>query len=220
MRSLGIAMLVFLLVSCATTEVLPPVSLDFFVPAKPDDPWKHKVQEWQTRHREDVALSDTESGKGTTELAKEYEEFSRLLRRQIVQETMAWVQQRSRQYYRPDGGRDHWATLGEVIENNTTLAKTMQTAASELADHPHVAEIRQTGMILAIELVRDKDGRVPWPWQERRGLRVYQHALEHGVLLRPLGDVIYFMPPYIITPEEISLLARVAGEGIELATRD
>jgi hypothetical protein len=109
-------MLVFLLVSCATTEVLPPVSLDFFVPAKPDDPWKHKVQEWQTRHREDAALSDPESGKGTTELAKEYEEFSRLLRRKIVQETMAWVQQRSRQYYRPDGGRDHWATLGEVIE--------------------------------------------------------------------------------------------------------
>jgi len=88
-----------------------------------------------------------------------------------------------------------------------------------LAEHPHVAEVRQHGMILAMELVKHKAGRVPYPWQERRGLKVYQHALTRGVLLRPMGDVIYFMPPYVITPEEISLLAEVAAEGIALATR-
>jgi len=37
-------------------------------------------------------------------------------------------------------------------------------------------------------------------------------------LTYPLGDVIYFMPPYVIKPEEIDLLARVAREGINRAT--
>ena len=57
----------------------------------------------------------------------------------------------------------------------------------------------------------------PFPWQERRGLSVYRYALEHGALLRPLGDVIYFMPPYVIKPEEIDFLAKVAREGIDRA---
>jgi adenosylmethionine-8-amino-7-oxononanoate aminotransferase len=70
-------------------------------------------------------------------------------------------------------------------------------------------------MILAIEMVKNRKTREPFPWQERRGLSVYRHALENGVLLRPLGDVIYFMPPYVITPEEIDQLAKVAREGIE-----
>jgi adenosylmethionine-8-amino-7-oxononanoate aminotransferase len=75
-------------------------------------------------------------------------------------------------------------------------------------------------MILAIELARDKAMREPYPWQERRGLRAYRHALSRGVLLRPLGSVVYFMPPYVITPEEIRFLAEVAGEAIDIATRD
>ncbi|MBP8184291.1 MAG: adenosylmethionine--8-amino-7-oxononanoate aminotransferase BioA, partial [Pseudomonas sp.] len=55
--------------------------------------------------------------------------------------------------------------------------------------------------------------------QERRGLKVYQHALERGALLRPLGNVVYFLPPYVITPEQIDFLSEVASEGIELACR-
>jgi len=107
-----------------------------------------------------------------------------------------------------------------VLERNRVLARLMGEAVADLADHPHVAEVRQTGMILAIEMVRDKAAREPFPWQERRGRRVYRHALENGVLLRPLGDVIYFMPPYVITPEQIETVAAVARSGIELATCD
>jgi len=107
-----------------------------------------------------------------------------------------------------------------VIDKNRALAKRMAEAAAPLADHPHVAEVRQTGMILAIEMAKDRKKREPYPWQERRGLRVYQHGLKRGVLLRPIGNVIYFMPPYVITPEEIGFMAQVASEGIDLATRD
>ena len=66
----------------------------------------------------------------------------------------------------------------------------------------------------------DKERKEPFPWQERRGLRVYQHALEQGALLRPLGNVVYFMPPYVIEEDQIRWLARIATEGIDLATRD
>jgi adenosylmethionine-8-amino-7-oxononanoate aminotransferase len=108
----------------------------------------------------------------------------------------------------------------DVITRNKVLAAHMAMATASLADHPHVAEVRQTGMILAIEMVREKKTRAPYPWQERRGLSVYRHALEHGALLRPLGDVIYFMPPYVITPEEIDLLTYIARDGINQATRE
>jgi adenosylmethionine-8-amino-7-oxononanoate aminotransferase len=104
-----------------------------------------------------------------------------------------------------------------VIERNRATAAHMLAAVEHLRGHKHVAEIRQCGMILAIEVMKDPRARTPWPWEERRGLRIYKHALERGALIRPLGTTIYFMPPYVISPEEINLLARIATEGIELA---
>jgi adenosylmethionine-8-amino-7-oxononanoate aminotransferase len=107
-----------------------------------------------------------------------------------------------------------------VIARNQKLIAKMQQATTHFRDHPQVADVRQTGMILAIEMVKDKRTREPYPWQERRGLRVYQHGLANGALLRPLGSVVYFMPPYVITEEQIDFLAQVAWDGIRAATRD
>jgi adenosylmethionine-8-amino-7-oxononanoate aminotransferase len=104
-----------------------------------------------------------------------------------------------------------------VLERNRELARHMRASVAHLEDHPHVAEIRQTGMILAIEVMKNVETRTPWPFSERRGLRIYQRALERGALIRPLGTTVYFMPPYVIQPDEIDALARVATEGIELA---
>ena len=107
-----------------------------------------------------------------------------------------------------------------IIDNNKHLATTLAKVAARFHDHPNIVEVRQTGMILAIELVKNKQTREPFPWQERRGQKVYQYALSKGVLLRPLGNVIYFMPPYIITAEELELLAVVAWQGIQKAVQD
>lgn len=117
------------------------------------------------------------------------------------------------------------ATIGifqnqDVLVRNRQLAETMAKASERFKDHPHVAEVRQTGMIMAIEMVKDKRTRDPYPWQQRRGLKVYQYALSQGVLLRPLGNVIYFMPPYVINEQEIERMADVAWQGIQLATQD
>jgi adenosylmethionine-8-amino-7-oxononanoate aminotransferase len=104
-----------------------------------------------------------------------------------------------------------------VLENNRALAAHLAARLAPLAAHPHVADVRQSGMIAAVELVRDRATREPWPWQERRGLTLHRYALSRGVLLRPLDAVVYFMPPYVIEPAEIDLMVRVATEGIERA---
>ena len=106
----------------------------------------------------------------------------------------------------------------DVIADNRVLAGKMRKAVADLEDHPHVGEIRQSGMILAMEMVKDKASGTPYPWEERRGIQVYQYALSQGALMRPLGNVVYFMPPYILNDDEIAFMARVAREGIAQAT--
>lgn len=106
-----------------------------------------------------------------------------------------------------------------VLERNRELALHMGRALEPLKDHAHVADVRQTGMIAAVELVQDKATRTAFPWQERRGQHIYRHGLERGALLRPLGNVSYLMPPYIITEAQIDFLVEVMQEGIEQAVR-
>jgi len=108
----------------------------------------------------------------------------------------------------------------DVIVRNRALAAHLGARAGELADLPHVAEVRQRGMIVAVELSQGGDRRRPFPWTERRGLRVYRHGLAHEALLRPIGNVVYFMPPYVVTPDEIDRLVAAARAGIEAATCD
>ena len=108
----------------------------------------------------------------------------------------------------------------DVLTHNRELAAQMLEAISPLRDHKHVGDIRQTGMILAMEMVAQRKPMIEYDWKERRGIKVYQYAMAHGVLLRPIGNVIYFMPPYVINSDEIKLMAKVAMAGIDLATRD
>jgi len=104
-----------------------------------------------------------------------------------------------------------------VLERNRGLAAHLARRLEPLRAHPHVADVRQTGMIAAVELVADKAARRPFPAAERRGLRVYLHGLAHGALLRPLGDVIYFMPPYVVDEGELDHLVDTAVAGIARA---
>ena len=107
-----------------------------------------------------------------------------------------------------------------VIGNNKKLARAMKKATAGFIDHPNIAEVRQTGMILAIEFVKNKQTKEAFLWEERRGRKAFRYAMGQGVLLRPMGDVIYFMPPYVINEEEINLMSKVALESIEHAVRD
>ena len=108
----------------------------------------------------------------------------------------------------------------DVLADNRDLARQMLEAVSPLRDHAHVGDIRQTGMILAMEMVAQREPMIQYDWKQRRGMQVYQHAMQNGVLLRPIGNVVYFMPPYVINSDEIMQMAKVAMAGIDLATRD
>lgn len=107
-----------------------------------------------------------------------------------------------------------------TIKNNQLLSKKMFQVVEHLKEHSNVAEIRQTGMILAIEMIKDKIRKTPFDWRERRGLKVYNKALKHSVLLRPLGNVIYFMPPYIISEEQLEWLGKITTQALEYAVSD
>jgi adenosylmethionine-8-amino-7-oxononanoate aminotransferase len=104
-----------------------------------------------------------------------------------------------------------------VLERNRATARRMGELATPFSAHPNVAEVRQTGMIVAIELVADKSSRTHFAPEQRRGLRAYRRALEEGVLLRPLGEVLYWMPPYCIDEPALQQLAHATGAAIDAA---
>lgn len=74
----------------------------------------------------------------------------------------------------------------------------------------NVGEVRTIGLINAIELVKDKNTKEPFDSKLRLGYQIYKKALKKGVLLRPLGNVIYFNPPLIISKEDMDFVTDVA----------
>jgi len=106
-----------------------------------------------------------------------------------------------------------------VLERNRATAAHMATLAAQVgAGSRHVADVRQAGMVVAFELARDGARDTPFDPALRVGLRAYRAALERGVLLRPLGDVLYWMPPYCIDEAQLQLLAETTAAAIAEAT--
>ena len=83
----------------------------------------------------------------------------------------------------------------------------------------HVADVRQRGVMVGIELMRDAARHIPYDTAERIGTRVVREAQTRYVIVRPLGDVIVLMPPLSTTREEIDRLVDVVGESIITVTR-
>ena len=125
----------------------------------------------------------------------------------------------------PLGAAVALATL-DVFEEEQTLARLGPKIArlgehlARIAGLPHVGDVRQCGLIAGIELVRDRATKEPYPWRERHGWRVCEHARREGVLLRPLGDVIVIMPPLAITLDELDRICLAVERGIPMATAD
>ncbi len=71
---------------------------------------------------------------------------------------------------------------------------------------PNVGDIRQSGIICGIEIVKNKKTKEPFPYEERIGYKICLKAREKGIFLRPLSDVIVVMPPLSIEEKEIKTL--------------
>jgi adenosylmethionine-8-amino-7-oxononanoate aminotransferase len=95
----------------------------------------------------------------------------------------------------------------DIINSNKIKSDYIAKSLEKLKKLNRVKNIRQTGMISAFDI----DGNI----EDRIGLQVYKYGLQQGVLLRPLGNTIYFMPPYIITNQEIDKMINTAYEAVE-----
>ena len=81
-----------------------------------------------------------------------------------------------------------------VLENVAVNSQIMQDWAEQFRDHPHVGDIRQCGVILALELVKDRTSQTAFPADARIGHQITLAAMKYDVLIRPVGDVLVVMP--------------------------
>ena len=86
----------------------------------------------------------------------------------------------------------------DVIARNRVLAQAWAAALEPVRAHPRVRNFRQRGMILAWDVDTDRAGFAG---------RSFAQAMAAGVLLRPIGNTVYVMPPYIVTAGEMGMVA-------------
>ena len=94
-----------------------------------------------------------------------------------------------------------------IIEKNKQLSLFMKKEFEILKDSSKVVNMRICGMVIAFEVITDK---------ERPNIFIFEEGLKRGLLLRPLGNTIYFMPPYVITQDSISYVVKCLREIVEL----
>jgi len=103
----------------------------------------------------------------------------------------------------------------EIFSRINVTGTIIREQLLPLLDLPNVGDIRSIGIINAIELVQDKKTKIPLDWKKRTGYQIYRQAEQQGLLLRNLGDVLYFMPPYTINTHEIEYMIKRAHTAIK-----
>ena len=105
----------------------------------------------------------------------------------------------------------------DLLQDGTILKQAQENAVyfnniikEKFLSHPNVGEVRHIGLINAIELVEDRQSKKPFDSNLRTGYQIYKKALMEGVILRPLGDVIYFNPPLIINKNDMDYVTDIA----------
>jgi adenosylmethionine-8-amino-7-oxononanoate aminotransferase len=102
----------------------------------------------------------------------------------------------------------------DTLEKNKMLEQYLAQQLKKFWEHPHVGDVRQEGLICAIEIVRDFETRQPFPFAERIGHRICQAAQSHRLITRPIGDVLVLMPPYCTTEEQVETMIRALWLGL------
>jgi 4-aminobutyrate--pyruvate transaminase len=104
----------------------------------------------------------------------------------------------------------------DIVARAKRLGPLLQSTLGRLKEHPLVGDVRGTGLILGMELMRDGAARIPFDPALKVGARVDEAAKRHGLILRVVGDRLVFAPPLIIEPAEIAEI----GERLERALDD
>jgi adenosylmethionine-8-amino-7-oxononanoate aminotransferase len=112
----------------------------------------------------------------------------------------------------------------DIFAKDKTLTKMVQKSAiidnklTDMGKLAYVGNVRQKGLIAAVELVKDRVTKEPYPWEERMGWKAAYKAREEGVLIRPLGNVIVIMPPLSIGIGDLNHLMEVIKQSIIAVT--
>lgn len=105
-----------------------------------------------------------------------------------------------------------------LLESLSSKIGILSSRLKALSGLSHVGDVRQCGMIAGIELVRNREGKEPYDWAQRVGMRVCHEAKKNGLFLRPLGNVIVIFPPLSISEEELAFLLDVVEQSIIAVT--
>jgi len=95
------------------------------------------------------------------------------------------------------------------------LQKALGESLQTLWSLPNVGDIRQVGLIVGVELVKNWKTREPFALRERIGIRVCEAMARRGVLTRPVGNVLVLMPPYCTTPAQARRMVASLRESVE-----
>jgi adenosylmethionine-8-amino-7-oxononanoate transaminase len=106
----------------------------------------------------------------------------------------------------------------KTLERLAPKTEMLESFLKDIGRLDHVGDVRSKGLMAGIELVKDKSTKEPYPWEEKMGWRVCYYAREHGVIIRPLGNVVVIMPPLSISLENLEQLLKVIKEGIVSVT--
>lgn len=106
----------------------------------------------------------------------------------------------------------------KTIEALKPKIQMLESFLHDSASLDHVGDVRNMGMMAGIELVKDKSTKEPYPWEEKMGWRVCYYARDHGVIIRPLGNVVVIMPPLSISIGNLAQLLKVINDGIREVT--
>ncbi|WP_203363912.1 adenosylmethionine--8-amino-7-oxononanoate transaminase [Bacillus sp. REN10] len=102
-----------------------------------------------------------------------------------------------------------------LVDQAAKKAEYVKEILAEIAQLPHVGDVRQLGLMCGIELVQNKETKEPFPWEERVAYKATLRMRELGMLTRPLSDVIVFMPPLATSFEELTQMGRIMKQAIE-----
>ncbi|MEH6938913.1 adenosylmethionine--8-amino-7-oxononanoate transaminase [Bacillus sp. JJ664] len=102
----------------------------------------------------------------------------------------------------------------QLINHVEEISVFIEESSRKFYDLQHVGDIRQSGVMIGIELVLSKETKEPFHWNDRIGVRVTKRAKELGLLTRPLGNVIVFMPPLASTKPELEEMLNILYNAI------
>ncbi|SEH57252.1 adenosylmethionine-8-amino-7-oxononanoate aminotransferase apoenzyme [Halobacillus karajensis] len=108
----------------------------------------------------------------------------------------------------------------QIVQQIAQKSEYLNELFKDLADLPHVGDIRQLGFMCGIELVYDKQTKSPFPFESRVAYKSSLKMRELGLLTRPTGDVVVFMPPLASTKEDLKAMIEIIKEAIKCVSAE